>query len=120
MNRAIDSMRRWRPPSHRLDRSRREDEPTELGPLVERLASPEPGPLEHLQERERQGWVRESLARLPEPLRLVLVLAYDRELSYAEIAVLLDIPLGTVKSRLHGAIARLRAIAEEAGRAGRR
>ncbi len=40
------------------------------------------------------------LARLPEPLRLVLVLREMHELSYDEVAQVLGIPVGTVRSRL--------------------
>lgn len=87
--------------------------------LVELLASAAPGPLEELQQQERQQWVRESVAGLPVPLQQVLELAYYRKLSYAEIADMLGVPLGTVKSRLHNAIARLRELAERYDRAGR-
>ncbi len=117
LHRAVDALRRSRRlPTTRLDPSHEADGPESL---VELLARDEPGPLEELQERERQQWVRESLARLPEPLRQTLELVYYRGLSYAEIAGLLGVPPGTVKSRLHGAIARLRAMAERYDRAGR-
>lgn len=113
MHRAVDALRRARRlPAIRIDRPHSEDEDVETVALVDLLSSTEPGPLQKMQEQERRGWVRESVARLPEPLRQVLALAYDKDLSYAEIAGLLEIPLGTVKSRLHNAIARLRAMAE--------
>lgn len=44
--------------------------------------------------------VRQALSRLSEKLRAVVVLRYYWELSYAEIAQILNIPVGTVKSRL--------------------
>jgi RNA polymerase sigma-70 factor (ECF subfamily) len=44
-----------------------------------------------------------ALAKLPESLRLVLVLRDMQELSYEEISCVLGIPLGTVRSRLHEA-----------------
>lgn len=120
-HRAVDALRRSRRlPAIRLDRPRAEDGSAEPGDLLDLLAGDEPGPLEELHDWERQRWVRESVAQLPEPLRQVLALAYDRELPYAEIAELLGVPLGTVKSRLHGAIARLRAMAERYDRAGSR
>ena len=72
----------------------------------------EPGPLDELEEVERQRWVQDSVARLPEVLRQTLILAYYQGLKYHEIAEVLGVPLGTVKSRLHGAIARLRAMAQ--------
>jgi RNA polymerase sigma-70 factor (ECF subfamily) len=114
LHRAVDALRRFRRlPRLRLDPPHAADEP---GSLLELLAGDGPGPLEELQERERQEWVRESVARLPEPLRQALVLTYYQGLSYAEVADLLAVPLGTVKSRLHGAIARMRAMAQRSGR----
>ena len=49
------------------------------------------------------------LAQLPDRLREVLVLRYYRDLGEREIAELLGIPPGTVKSRLHAALRSLRA-----------
>jgi RNA polymerase sigma-70 factor (ECF subfamily) len=51
---------------------------------------------------------RELLARLPPRQRDVLELRFVTGLSYAEIADRLDIPLGTVRSRIHHAVALLR------------
>jgi RNA polymerase sigma-70 factor, ECF subfamily len=119
IHRAVDALRLSRRlPTVRLDPAHMAGEEVEPGSLLEVLASAEPGPLEELQERERQLWVRESVAQLPDPMRQTLVLAYYQGLSYAEIVVLLGIPLGTVKSRMHGAIARLRAMADSYNRAG--
>jgi RNA polymerase sigma-70 factor (ECF subfamily) len=119
IHRAIDTQRRARRmPSLRFEHGSSEGEPVKPGSLLETLAQDEPGPLEQLEEQERQSWVRKQVANLPENYRQVLVLAYDRELSYAEIAGLLGIPVGTVKSRLHGAIARLRALADRFDRTG--
>jgi len=49
--------------------------------------------------------VREAVEQLPDHLREILLLSYFQKLSYAEIAEVLGIPLGTVKSRLHTAVA---------------
>lgn len=51
---------------------------------------------------------REALAALPPPLRIVVSLRYDAGLSYAEIASALDVPIGTVGSRLTTALRQLR------------
>jgi RNA polymerase sigma-70 factor, ECF subfamily len=59
---------------------------------------------------EDQARLREALAELPEDQRQVVVLRYEQQFSVEETAVALDIPQGTVKSRLHAAIARLRAL----------
>jgi len=45
--------------------------------------------------------------RLPEHLRAAVILAYYQGLKYREIAEVLGIPVGTVKSRLHVALQRL-------------
>jgi len=55
-------------------------------------------------EQQKQV-VRQVVGRLPDHLREILILAYFNQLSYKEIAEVLDIPLGTVKSRLHAAVA---------------
>ena len=52
--------------------------------------------------------VRSALARLDPDLRATVVLRYYADLSVADIARLLDLPDGTVKSRLHRATAVLR------------
>ncbi|MDW8322349.1 MAG: sigma-70 family RNA polymerase sigma factor [Armatimonadota bacterium] len=44
--------------------------------------------------------VDEALSQLPEPLREVLILREMHELSYEQIAQVLRIPVGTVRSRL--------------------
>ncbi len=49
-----------------------------------------------------------ALAELPEPYQQVIVLCDVEELSYKEISVALDIPIGTVMSRLHRGRALLR------------
>ena len=53
--------------------------------------------------------VARAIRRLSDRLRAVVVLRYYADMSYAEIAQTLEIPLGTVKSRLHAALGALRA-----------
>ena len=52
--------------------------------------------------------VGRALPALSNELRMVVVLRYWGDLSLAEIAERLDIPVGTVKSRLHAALQALR------------
>lgn len=59
-------------------------------------------------EDERLEPMREAIARLPEAQREVLQLKLQHELSYEEIADVLAIPTGTVRSRLHHAVRALR------------
>lgn len=60
-------------------------------------------------EDPRLEALRATIAKLPEAHREALHLKLHHELSYEEIAEVLDIPLGTVRSRLHHAVAQLRA-----------
>ncbi len=64
-----------------------------------------PGPSEDM----RLEQVRAAIGDLPEALRETLELRLREELSYDEIAEVLQIPVGTVRSRLHHALRRLRA-----------
>jgi RNA polymerase sigma-70 factor (ECF subfamily) len=56
---------------------------------------------ERVVERLSQGGVVDALAGLPHDFRDVVVLVDLGEFSYAEAAQILDIPIGTVMSRLH-------------------
>jgi RNA polymerase sigma-70 factor (ECF subfamily) len=59
--------------------------------------------------------MREHVARLSEKQREVLLLRYYQDMNEAEIAEVLGIPRGTVKSRLHAAVKSLRERVVEAG-----
>ncbi len=117
---AVDALRKaGRHPTVSLDRrvnAGRND--TDAGNLVDLLVSENEGPLADLQESERQQWVRDSIARLPDALRQTLILAYHQDLKYREIADILKIPVGTVKSRLHAALEKLQQMARSAKRTG--
>jgi RNA polymerase sigma-70 factor (ECF subfamily) len=54
------------------------------------------------------GELRDQIAKLPEGMRAVLLLRYYEGMNEAEMAEALDIPSGTVKSRLHAALRKLR------------
>lgn len=64
-----------------------------------------PPPDSAMDAAERDRMVQEAIDRLPWSLKEILLLAYFQRLSYAQIADELQIPLGTVKSRLHSAVA---------------
>lgn len=57
--------------------------------------------------------LQRALALLPPPMREVLLLVTVEEYTYAEAAALLEVPVGTVMSRLHRARERLRALMSE-------
>ena len=50
---------------------------------------------------EEIRWIQQAVSSLPLPQRIVVVLYYVNDLSLSEISETLDIPIGTVKSRLH-------------------
>ncbi len=52
--------------------------------------------------------LRERISELPENMRAVLLLRYYEGMSEAEMAEVLDVPRGTIKSRLHAALRELR------------
>ena len=54
-----------------------------------------------LEHKDLAEWIRSALARLPEELGQAVVLRDLQEMSYEEMAELLEVPLGTVKSRLN-------------------
>ncbi|GMU22297.1 MAG: RNA polymerase sigma24 factor [Phycisphaerae bacterium] len=64
-------------------------------------------PTGQLEQEEEREFVRTVMNRLPEHLREVLVLSYFHRFPYKEIADILNVPLGTVKSRLHAAVGQL-------------
>lgn len=64
-----------------------------------------PSPDERVSKEETDALVQRAVEQMPWMLREILLLAYFQRLSYTQIADSLDIPLGTVKSRLHAAVA---------------
>jgi len=80
--------------------------PVTLADVPEPAASG-PGPEEIALVRADMAAVGAAMAALPAGHREVLALAFHAQLSHADIAQVLDVPVGTVKSRLHNARARL-------------
>jgi len=109
-NQAIDAQRRNK--RHRmisLDRVGTCNDSEEVGKLVDLLVSEDGDPFDHVTEYERGEWVREALDELSDQMRSVVHLVYYEGMKYREAADVLAIPVGTVKSRLHSAIAKLNA-----------
>lgn len=107
-NQAIDALRRQnRHQTIRLHAESDDAKDTEAPKLSALLESKDAGPLEHLQTQERAQMIRQSVEKLPDFLKQVVLLAYYQGLKYKEIADILDIPVGTVKSRLHTALTKL-------------
>lgn len=84
-------------------------------PIVEAEDPPDPGEsvlevLERMETAERVQW---ALAKLPVKDREILALRYVEELKNTELAERLNMPLGTVKARIHRALGRLKALLEK-------
>ncbi len=101
-NKARDALRkRVRRPLVQLTAS--DDEGGEVD-LWHNLLKDEATPEKLYELKQRKQQVRRAVAELPEHLREILILAYFNQLSYKELAEVFNIPLGTVKSRLHSAV----------------
>ncbi len=74
------------------------------------ILQPEPSPSADggLDARQREAAVAVALERLPDEQKVMIRLAFFEELSHSEIATRTGLPLGTVKSRIRLAFARLR------------
>ncbi|MGH7179241.1 MAG: RNA polymerase sigma factor [Tepidisphaeraceae bacterium] len=79
-----------------------DDESGEFIDLMEAVPSL---PDEPLQRQELQDSVQKTVLSMPEHLREILLLSYFHQFPYKQISEILQIPLGTVKSRLHAAVA---------------
>jgi RNA polymerase sigma-70 factor (ECF subfamily) len=91
-NHAIDHYRR-----RREEHARRAEEPA----LLEQAVATEDGPLRLLERQDRAQEVHRGLRSLPAELREPVILCDLQGLPYEEIAALLKVPLGTVKSRIN-------------------
>ena len=77
----------------------------ESGEFIDLMQSAADLPSEPMEKQELQAQVQETVSGMPEHLREILLLSYFHQFPYKQISEILDIPLGTVKSRLHAAVA---------------
>ena len=77
----------------------------ESGQFIDLMKSAAQLPSESMERRELQDLVYASVMGMPEHLREILLLSYFHQFPYKQISQILQIPLGTVKSRLHVAVA---------------
>lgn len=70
-------------------------------------------PVEQLVHQEEREWVGAALSRLPAVCREVLLLRFQEDMALEEIAMVVDAPLSTVKSRLYRGLELLRRCLEE-------
>lgn len=99
------ALRFWKEQKRKAARRRRIEEeqyiPQELknAEISESLDTPE----EHMIRNERNAYVRSCVEKLPEKMKVIVLLYYMEQRKMEEIVELTGVPMGTVKSRLHRA-----------------
>lgn len=93
-----------------LQRRHRTAEKADPHWIAQSLAESESGPDDLLMVDEIHGIVREALDRIGEDARNIILMRDIQSLDYSEIAELLEVPIGTVRSRLHRARNELRGV----------
>lgn len=96
-NLCIDRIRKKKP-DYYLDA---EVAGTEGLTMYSHIASNASLPEDDVESLELQESIQKEISKLPEKYRSVIVLKYIEELSLNEISEILDLPLGTVKTRIH-------------------
>ena len=82
--------------------------------------SPDPTPDASLAAQEQAEWVRQAVQQLPEHYRSVVILRHFENLKFREIAEVLEVPEGTVKSRMSEALTLLNQFMKKALKQGAR
>ena len=103
-NLCIDHIRKQRMKMFSIDELVDGDE----GPIARQLEDPGQRPDEASERNEVSARIRAAIDKLPEHYRVILLMRHQQQLSYEEIAQALDVPLGTVKARIHRARHRLK------------
>lgn len=88
-------------------------EPDGYRPYENIRASERVEPEVHLLEEYRRFKIRQAIETLPDRLKLVFVMSHIQSMKYAEIAEVLGVPLGTVKSRMFAAVRALQSLLKE-------
>src|SRR5437764_3346217 len=103
-NKARDLIRsQARRPTNPLQASISGDD--DSGEFIDLMQAAQDLPGEPMEREELQQQVQKTVMGMPEHLREILLLSYFHQFPYKQIGDILDIPLGTVKSRLHAAVA---------------
>lgn len=71
--------------------------------VTRQVEDPDPGPAERVADLDRAERIQRAVARLPERQRTLITLYHFQDCSYEEIAEILQMPIGTVKSGLNRA-----------------
>lgn len=105
-NKAKDALRKWQRTSAVSIGTIGDQEDLSFDDMLNTVTSDNTMPYDELQKNETAKRVGQIIANMPENLREILNLAYFQRFSYKQMAEILSIPIGTVKSRLHTAVGR--------------
>ena len=105
-NKAKDALRKWRRTSAVPIGSMTDSEDLSFDDMLNTITSDPTMPYEELEKNETALSVGQIIASMPDNLREILLLSYFQRFSYKQMAEILSIPIGTVKSRLHTAVGR--------------
>lgn len=105
-NKAKDALRKWQRTSAVSIGTMADSQELSFDDMLNTVTSDDTMPYDELQKDETSRRVGQIIADMPENLREILILAYFQRFSYKQMAEILSIPIGTVKSRLHTAVGR--------------
>ncbi|MBN1796690.1 MAG: sigma-70 family RNA polymerase sigma factor [Sedimentisphaerales bacterium] len=105
-NKAKDALRKQQRTSAVAIGTISDGEEASFNDVLNSLTSDQTRPYEELERGEQAGRVRKVIDNMPEQAKEILILAYFNKFSYKQMAKILSIPIGTVKSRLHTAVNR--------------
>jgi RNA polymerase sigma-70 factor (ECF subfamily) len=89
------------------------DEASEDVELHETIADSSESVEQRLERKEVQGLIQRATDRLPDRQRQVVTLRFHQGMKYAEISQQIQCSIGTIKSRIHHAVRRIRRIIDE-------
>jgi RNA polymerase sigma-70 factor (ECF subfamily) len=105
-NKAKDALRKWQRKNAIPIGTMTDSEDLSFDDVLNSVTSDSTMPYDELQRDETALRVRRIIADMPKNLREILIFAYFNRFSYKQMAEILSIPIGTVKSRLHTAVGR--------------
>ncbi|MHC4558299.1 MAG: RNA polymerase sigma factor [Planctomycetota bacterium] len=105
-NKAKDALRKWQRTSAVPIGTMADSQELSFDEMLNTVTSDDTMPHDNLEKNETALRVGRVIEDMPENLREILILAYFNGFSYKQMADILSIPIGTVKSRLHTAVGR--------------
>jgi len=105
-NKARDALRKWQRTAAVPIGTMADEEELSFDDVLNTIAVHDVTAPEEIEKHETAEQVEKVVGNMPDSLREILVLAYFSRFSYKQMAEILSIPIGTVKSRLHTAVGR--------------